>query len=100
MSAYCIFDNIELIDINKLNSYKQQVAEIVKKFNGQYLVLGGRQRIIEGAWTPTYLVIIEFPDYETANAWYDSPEYSDLKKLRLEGVLCNAVITEGINNNI
>lgn len=100
MSAYCIFDNIQLLDISKLNSYKQQVAEVVKKFNGRYIVLGGQQRVIEGSWTPTYLVIIEFPDYETANAWYDSEEYRDLKKLRLQGVLCNAVITDGLNNNI
>lgn len=97
MKAYCLFDNVHLKDVSKLDRYKQHVGDVVKKFNGEYLVLGGRIRAIEGNWEPSTLVMIAFPDFETANAWYDSEEYKELKALRMEGVDCNAVIMEGFD---
>lgn len=100
MKAYCLFDNVHLKDVTKLDSYKERVGAVVQKFNGEYLVLGGKIRAIEGNWEPSTLVMIAFPDFETANAWYDSKEYRELKALRMEGVDCNAVIMEGFDSTL
>lgn len=100
MKAYCLFDNVHLKDVTKLDSYKERVGSVVQKFNGEYLVLGGKIRAIEGNWEPSTLVMIAFPDFETANAWYDSEEYRELKALRMEGVDCNAVIMEGFDSTL
>ena len=95
MSAYCFFDNLETINPEKLEEYKNRVAPVVQKFGGRYVVLGGKFKVVEGDWSPTLPVIIEFPSLEQAYKWYDSDEYQELKELRLSAVKSNAVFLEG-----
>ncbi len=95
MSAYCFFDNLETIDPAKLEEYKSLVAPVVEQYGGRYVVLGGKFKVVEGDWSPTFPVIIEFSSFEQAYRWYDSDEYHNLKKLRLSAVKSNAVFFEG-----
>jgi uncharacterized protein (DUF1330 family) len=96
MAAYCLFDNVEVIDGGKLEEYKARVGPVVEQYGGRYVVLGGRVDLVEGAWRPTFPVMIEFPDLERAHAWYDSDEYRELKALRHSAVRANAVFLEGL----
>jgi len=97
MSAYCFFDNLEVMDSGKLQEYKSRVAPIVEKYGGRYIVLGGKMDVVEGDWRPTYPVIIEFPTLEHAHRWYGSDEYRGLKRIRLSAVRSNAVFIEGVH---
>jgi uncharacterized protein (DUF1330 family) len=97
MSAYCFFDNLEVMDSRKLQEYKTHVAPIIEKYGGRYIVLGGKMDVVEGDWRPTYPVIIEFPTLEHAHRWYGSDEYRGLKTIRLSAVRSNAVFIEGVN---
>lgn len=94
--AYCLFDNVSVTDINTLEEYKSKVFPIVEKFEGKYVVIGGRLRKIEGSWNPSYLVMIEFPSFEQASQWYDSEDYKALKNLRQTAGHYDAVIIEGL----
>lgn len=38
--------------------------------------------VAEGDWRPQRLVIIEFPSFEQAKTWYDSAQYTPVKRLR------------------
>jgi uncharacterized protein (DUF1330 family) len=38
---------------------------------------------------------MEFPDLESARAWYDAPEYQPLKEIRHRAVRNNAVLIAG-----
>ncbi|WP_298835057.1 DUF1330 domain-containing protein [uncultured Piscinibacter sp.] len=96
MSAYCLFENLEITDFAQLEAYKARVAPLVGRFGGRYVVLGGNARRVEGDWTPAYLVMIEFPDAAQANQWCDSPEYGEVKQLRLAAGRFNGVILEGL----
>lgn len=96
MKGYCIFDNVQVHDLGKLEIYKKQAAPLVEKFGGRYLILGGQFAVVEGSQRPTFLVMIEFPSYEKANQWYFSEEYRELKNLRLSAVDSNAIIVEGL----
>ncbi len=96
MAAYCIFDNLEVRDVAKLEEYKTNAGPIVEKYGGKYVVLGGKVELMEGEWRPTFPVIIEFPNLAAANQWYESDEYRDLKALRLSAVKSNAVFIEGL----
>lgn len=64
MSAYCFFDNLEVIDPAKLEEYKSGVAPVVEQYGGRYIVLGGKMDVLEGDWQPTFPAIIEFPSPE------------------------------------
>jgi len=96
MPAYCLFENVEISDLSRLEDYKRDVAPTVERFGGRYVVLGGRVDRMEGDWAPRFLVMIEFPELERAHAWYGSPEYAELKRLRLSAGRFNAVFIEGL----
>lgn len=96
MSAFALFDNISVNDLPGLEAYKAAVLPVVQQFGGKYRAVGGRCRQTEGNWVPTYLVMIEFDNFEKANQWYDSVEYAALKEKRLAAVETNAIIFEGL----
>lgn len=96
MSAYCLFDNVEVIDPAKLEEYKARVGPVVERFGGRYVVLGGQVDLVEGDWRPSFPVMIEFPDLAQAHRWYASEEYRDLKALRLSAGRFNAVFLGGL----
>ena len=66
MSAYCLFENLQVTDPAGLVAYKQRVAPLVERSGGRYVALGGRTERVEGAWSPAFLVMIEFPDLAPA----------------------------------
>lgn len=96
MSAYCLFDNIEVTDPAKLEEYKKRAEPLVERYGGRYVVGGGKVEVVEGDWRPVFPVMIEFPSLEQAHRWYDSDEYRELKALRLSAVKSSAVFIEGI----
>ena len=96
MSAYCLFDNLEVTDGAKLEEYKSRVLPTVQRYGGRYVVLGGRTDVVEGQWRPTYPVMLEFPSLEHAHRWYDSEEYRALKALRLRTARGSVVLVEGV----
>ncbi|QEV30409.1 DUF1330 domain-containing protein [Streptomyces coeruleorubidus] len=79
-----------------LHAYKVQVLPVVAKFGGTYRVIAGNPSNVEGDWHPAYLVMLEFPSVEQAKAWYDSPEYEPLKRMRLASARGTGVLIEGL----
>lgn len=96
MPAYCLLDNLEITDPEKLAQYKLKVAAVVRAYAGRYVVLGGKAELVEGSWKPTFPVMIEFPSFEQAQRWYHSEEYRVLKALRLSAGRFNAILIEGL----
>jgi uncharacterized protein (DUF1330 family) len=47
-------------------------------------------------WSPTRLVLVEFPSIENARAFHSSEDYADVKKIRLENAESTLVILEGL----
>jgi uncharacterized protein (DUF1330 family) len=85
------------IDVSDLDAYKQYVAANAKafgKYGAKFLVRGGKTETREGS-SRARNVIIEFKDFETARACYDSPEYRDAMKLRESASVGDLVIVEG-----
>jgi uncharacterized protein (DUF1330 family) len=95
MPAYLIADS-HITDQQTYDEYKRQVAPIVAKFRGRFLVRGGPHEILEGTWSPARLVMIEFPDMETLKAWYSSPEYAPLLALRQPAAIDHLVAVPGL----
>lgn len=96
MSAYFLFDNLELRDGEKLAEYARLVAPVVARYGGRYRIVGGATKVVEGDWRPAYPVLIESDAVAEAETWYNSPEYTPLKRLRQSAVTCNGVLIEGI----
>src|SRR3954447_451903 len=85
------------IDVRDPDAYKQYVAANAKafaKYGAKFLVRGGPAESREGSGR-TRNVVIEFKDYDTAKACYDSPEYREAMKLRENAPHADLVIAEG-----
>ena len=86
MSAYYIAEHI-ITDAAKFEDYRIKVAPMIAKHGGRYLTKGGSHRFPETPhWKPERVVIIEFPDMDSLNAWYRSAEYQPLMALRKESI--------------
>jgi uncharacterized protein (DUF1330 family) len=96
MPAYCLFDNVEVTDPDALAEYASQTLTTIRAYSGRYLAIGGNVEVKEGTSMVHYPVLIEFPTLDDANAWYDSPEYAPLKRLRHGAGLFNATFIAGL----
>ena len=70
----CVYKNIA--NEEKLKEYAIQARIAVKKYNGKFLIRGGRSTSNEGEKSPR-TVVIEFSSYDEANNFYKSKEYQD-----------------------
>jgi uncharacterized protein (DUF1330 family) len=95
MPAYVVV-NITVRDPVRYEEYKRLASPAVAAYGGRYVARGGTVEVREGAWTPSRLVILEFPTVERARAWWDSPEYAPAKAVRQSCADAQLVITEGL----
>ena len=56
--------------------------EIFSKYSGKLLAVDEAPTVKEGDWPYTRTVLIEFPDAEAFDAWFNSPEYRDFVEHR------------------
>ena len=95
MKTYLIA-HIEVTNPELMAKYRELVPEIVKKYDGKYLVRGGDSKIIEGDYFKHRIVILEFPSRENAENFYNSEDYAPVKKLRLNAGNNSSVIVDGL----
>lgn len=96
MPAYCYFDILSIKDELSMQEYREKVLDTVDRFDGKYIVIGGPFEMLEGEYSPTFPVMIQFPTMDKAKSWYHSPYYEPLKQKRLGAVISNAVFFQGI----
>ncbi len=95
MSAFLVVDT-KINNPEAYEDYKRLAKPIAEKYGGVYRVRGGPIDLREAdLWSPTRIVIIEFPDVESARAFADSDEYAPIKPIRLENADCTLFIVEG-----
>jgi uncharacterized protein (DUF1330 family) len=95
MPAYLIVET-DITDPEQYEHYKAASPGAVEAGGGRFVVRGGELAVLEGDWHPKRLVLLEFPDLETARRFYDSPEYQAAKKLREGAATLNMVAVQGI----
>ena len=74
--------------------YLQAGAPVYEKYGARFVVRGGRCQGMEGE-TRARNVVVEFPDYETAVAAYESEEYQRAKAIRQRCAEADFLIVEG-----
>jgi uncharacterized protein (DUF1330 family) len=52
---------------------------------------------LEGDWSPSRLVVLEFEDLEAAKRWYDSATYQEARKLREGAANFRAIAVQGVD---
>ena len=94
MAAYLIAD-IEITNPEGYAAYRPLAAASVTKHGGRFIARGGAIDALEGGWTPSRIVIIEFPSMDAAQKFYHSDDYQTALKVRLENSSGRVVIVDG-----
>jgi uncharacterized protein (DUF1330 family) len=95
MAAYLVAD-VEVVDPAGYDEYRTAVSATIAAHGGRYLARGGAAKALEGDWTPSRLVIIEFPSLAQLRAWYESPEYRPLRQVRQRTARSRMIVVEGL----
>ena len=92
---YVLFD-VDIWDGARYRSYMERVRPALEAAGGRYLVRGGEFTVYEGSWTPSRLVVLEFPSREAWEAFYFGPAYAEIKNVRDEVSTGRMVGVEGL----
>lgn len=95
MAAYFIVD-VKVEDPVTYAEYSKGVSATLEQYGGKFLARGGTVETIEGDWQPQRLVILEFADTDQFKRWYNSPEYSELRKIRFSASTARALVIQGV----
>jgi len=94
---YYFVTNIKINDQLEYQKYINKVDKVFSKFNGKYLAVDDKPKIIEGKWKYSRVVIIEFKSEKDFNHWYNSKEYQEILKYRMSASVSDGILVKGKN---
>ena len=96
MAAFVIADT-RIENPDDYEDYKAKAKAIAESYGGVYRARGGALEVVDSdLWSPTRMVIIEFPDLASARAFAHSPEYAPVAAIRHANAKSTVVIVEGV----
>ena len=97
MSAWLIVDT-KITNPEAYEKYKALAGPMVAKHWGTYRARGGELDVVEDdLWSPTRIVIVEFPDIEAARLFAYSEDYAPVAAIRHANADCTVVIVDGVD---
>jgi uncharacterized protein (DUF1330 family) len=95
MSAYAVAHLRSLKMGPPIVEYLERIDATLAPFGGRFIIHGAKAEVLEGEW-PGHLVVIAFPDLASARAWYASPAYQAILRLRTDNADCSTFIIDGV----
>lgn len=93
--AYVIVQ-VDVTNTQQYGEYTKLSPGIIEKFGGRFMARGGRTATLEGPPARGRVVVVEFPSFERAQEFYNSPEYQAAKKVRDGAATAQFVLVEGM----
>ena len=82
MAAYMVVRAVSISARERIGQYARATHKIIEQRGGRYLNLGDKFEALEGGDGIAALLLVEFPTVDDIKAFYASPEYKEVKKLR------------------
>jgi len=95
MSGY-IIAHVQVTDPVQYEEYKKWSTAAMKAHKAEVCVRGGQVAVLEGDWAPERIVILKFPSFAAAQAFYDTPEYLQAREARAGAAIMRMVVVEGL----
>ncbi len=96
MSAYILFDTDVVADPEGMAAYAAGAGASVAAYGGRLLAARAQPAAVEGSPTLTSIALLEFPDRDSLQRWYDSPEYAQWKPVRQRSSSSHVIVFEGL----
>jgi uncharacterized protein (DUF1330 family) len=96
MPAYILIDLLSVTDPAEFGAYQPLASAAVESFRGRYVLPHDTLiEALEGNWTPSRVVVLEFDDAEAARAWWESVEYAEARALHRRATIANVILVGG-----
>lgn len=95
MAAYLMVQST-INSEEQYQKYRESVVPLIMKFGGKFSIRGGKVEVLEGQPDERSMVVFEFPTMEAIHAFWNSPEYVPVKKLRQRAATLNIWAVPGI----
>lgn len=96
MAAFLVVDT-QLDDPETYKQYMVRAKPHIESYGGEYLARGGALTVLESdLGSPTRIVIIRFPDQETAKRCLMSDEYQAILPISKRSARRTAFIVDGV----
>ena len=83
MRAFLVFHGT-INDADKFGVYAQGVPPTLQPFGGELFLRGKANRVLAGTHPKKIVAVLQFPDLEKAEGWYESAAYQALIPTRDE----------------
>lgn len=90
-----IIAQVDVTNPQQYAEYTKLTPALIEKAGGRFIARGGRTATLEGPAARSRVVIIEFPSFERAQEFYNSPGYVAARKLREGAATAQFVLVEG-----
>ncbi|HVI32412.1 DUF1330 domain-containing protein [Phenylobacterium sp.] len=94
MTAYLVLD-FSVRDLEGFRPYVAAIPAFIEKHGGRYIVRGAQPMVMEGDWSPERLVVLEFPDRASAEAFLADPDCQDLFRIRHATTTSKLILVDG-----
>jgi len=94
LPSYLISDT-RIINPERFEEYRQVAARGLTQSGGRYLVRDGRIEVVEGAWQPTRLSMVEYPSRSVVDARLASEEYLRSRDMWANAAMVDRVLVDG-----
>jgi uncharacterized protein (DUF1330 family) len=91
-----VIANIEVKDPQRYAEYVKLTPGTIAPFGGRFMVRGGRAEKLEGDTALNRIVVLEFPSFDQAKAWYDSEGYRIAMAIRQSASTGSLILVEGV----
>ena len=89
-----VIAHIDVTNPDQMAEYRQWSTPAVQALGGEFIVRGGQQQVLEGQ-AHGRTVVIRFPSYTVAQAFYESPEYRKAREVRAGAGSFDMLCVEG-----
>ncbi len=90
-----IIAQVDVTNAPQYAEYTKLTPALIEQAGGRFIARGGRTATLEGPAARSRVVIIEFPSFERAQEFYNSPGYVAARKLREGAARAQFVLVEG-----
>lgn len=95
MAVY-LLAQLRFTDRDAYHRYQARFMDVFRKFDGQLLAADEHPLVLEGSWDRDKLVLMSFPDEESARKFSESTEYQEIAKDRKAGADAVVLMAHGL----
>ncbi|WP_122574550.1 DUF1330 domain-containing protein [Pseudomonas viridiflava] len=85
--------NYDIKDEANFQAYMDAAGPLAPKFGGKVIIFDVKAKAVEGQ-PRSVIAVAEFPSLADAQRFYNSPEYTEARKLRIASTLGTVIMTE------